>query len=81
MAIVGPGGAGKTTFARALGVATGLPVIHLDEHQWQPGWVGTERDVWRRRQAGLLTGEHWIVDGNYSGTFDARFARADTVII
>nr|MDQ2728107.1 topology modulation protein [Actinomycetota bacterium] len=26
-------------------------------------------------------GDAWIVDGNYGGTFDVRFARADTVIV
>ena len=81
VAIVGPGGAGKSTFARALGDRTGLPVIHLDHHFWQPGWVETERDAWRRTQAVLLAGDRWIVDGNYGGTLDERFSRADTVII
>ncbi len=81
VAIVGPGGAGKSTFARALGDRTGLPVIHLDRHFWHPGWVESERDDWRRKQAELLEGDRWIVDGNYGGTFAERFARADTVIV
>lgn len=25
-------------------------------------------------------GERWVADGTYSGSFDERFARADTVI-
>ncbi|MDY7106925.1 MAG: hypothetical protein S0880_37600 [Actinomycetota bacterium] len=81
VAIVGPGGAGKTTFARALGERTGLPVIHLDEHFWQPGWVPTDQDRWRVVQEDLLAGERWIADGNYGGTLDVRFRRADTVIV
>ncbi len=28
----------------------------------------------------LLSGERWIMDGNYGGTFDIRLAAADTVI-
>ena len=32
-------------------------------------------------QGELIAGERWIVDGNYGGTFDVRFARADTVIV
>jgi dephospho-CoA kinase len=35
--IVGQPGAGKSTLARALGVATGLPVVHMDMIHWQPG--------------------------------------------
>lgn len=81
VAVVGPGGAGKSTFATALGEATGLPVVHLDRHFWQPGWVETPRDEWRERQRDLCAVERWIADGNYGGTFDERFARADTVVV
>lgn len=81
VAVVGPGGAGKSTFARALGASTGLPVVHLDRSFWAPGWIECPRDEWRRRQSALLAGDRWIVDGNYGGTFDERFSRADTVII
>lgn len=80
VAIVGPGGAGKSTFARALGERIDLPVIHLDHHFWKPGWVESPRDEWRQRQSELFAGDRWIADGNYGGTFDERFARADTVI-
>jgi adenylate kinase family enzyme len=45
--IVGSGGSGKTTLADELARRTGLPVIHLDEHFWHPGWLETPRDVWR----------------------------------
>src|SRR5207244_1610383 len=41
VAIVGSGGAGKSTFARELGRLTGLPVYHLDCYMWKPGWVMT----------------------------------------
>jgi adenylate kinase family enzyme len=80
VAIVGSGGAGKSTLARRLGKTTGLPVIHLDEHFWAPGWVPTPDGVWRSRQGELLGGPTWIADGNYGQTLDVRFARADTII-
>lgn len=81
VAVVGPGGAGKSTFASALGARTGLPVVHLDRHFWNPGWIETGRDEWRRVQSELFAGDRWIADGNYGGSFDVRFARADTVIV
>lgn len=81
VAIVGSGGAGKSTFARALGEVTDLPVVHLDQFFWKPDWVETPRDEWRQRQSELFAGDRWIADGNYGGTFDDRFSRADTVII
>ncbi len=81
VAVVGPGGAGKSTFARLLGERAGLPVFHLDQYFWNPGWIETPRDDWRERQTQLFAADRWIADGNYGGTFDERFARADTVII
>jgi len=81
VAVVGPGGAGKSTFARELGRRLGLPVVHLDAHYWKPGWTATAPPAWRAPQIELLSGERWIADGNYGATFDIRFERADTVIV
>jgi adenylate kinase family enzyme len=33
--IVGPGGSGKSTLAQKLGIHYDIPVVHLDELQWQ----------------------------------------------
>jgi adenylate kinase family enzyme len=81
VAVVGSGGAGKSTFARALGRITRLPVIHLDENYWSPGWVETPRDQWATIQSALVAQENWIIEGHYGNTLDLRFARADTVIV
>ena len=80
VAIIGSGGAGKSTLARELGRRTGLDVIHLDEHYWRPGWVETPADEWRVTQADLCARDAWVMDGNYGGTLDLRLARADTVV-
>lgn len=81
VAIVGPGGAGKSTLAVEVGRRTGLPVIHLDRLFWKPGWTEPPRDEWAVAQRQALQGDHWIVDGNYGGTFELRFERADTIIV
>jgi adenylate kinase family enzyme len=78
--VVGPGGAGKSTFARRLGERTGLPVIHLDEHHWRPGWEPPPADEWRAIVAELAAGDEWIIDGNYGGTIDVRVQAADTAV-
>ena len=80
VAVVGCGGAGKTTFARALGARTGLPVVHLDQEHWRPGWVEPPDDEWAARVRELAERPEWIIDGNYRGTMDIRVARADTVV-
>lgn len=81
VAVIGSGGAGKSTFSRELSQILGLPLIHLDRHYWKPGWVETPIEEWRVLQSELIAGDLWIVDGNYNRTFDIRFARADTVIV
>ncbi|HWI08009.1 MAG TPA: hypothetical protein VNT54_10880 [Solirubrobacteraceae bacterium] len=60
IAVVGPGGAGKSTFSRELGQRLAIAVVHLDRHFWNPGWVATPRPAWRAAQAELLAGEAWI---------------------
>ena len=80
VAVIGPGGAGKTTFARALGTKTGLDVVHLDTLFWKPGWVETPRDEWRAMQEEVVARDAWIIDGNFGATLDVRLSRADTVV-
>ncbi len=78
--VLGSGGAGKSTFARQLSRKTGLPLIHLDLHFWNSGWVETSRDKWLPMVIELAERPEWIMDGNYSGTIDIRMKYADTVI-
>jgi adenylate kinase family enzyme len=81
VAVVGCGGAGKSTFARRLNEVTGLPLYHLDQLHWRPGWIAPPEDEWRRTQVDLAALDEWIIDGNYGKEFEIRFARADTVIV
>ena len=78
--IIGCGGAGKSTLARLLGQRTGLPVVHLDQLFWKPGWVERtpeEFDPMIRRE---LSKETWIMDGNFNRTLPERLKYCDTVI-
>lgn len=77
--VVGCSGAGKSVFARRLSERTGLPVIHLDQEFWQPGWQPSARDSWRRRVEALAAHPRWIMDGQFGGTIGLRLSRADTV--
>lgn len=79
--MIGSSGAGKSTFAKRLSRATGIPVIHLDKLYWNPGWVGTTDEAeWQAKVELVLQGDAWIIDGNYSGTLALRLQPADTVI-
>jgi adenylate kinase family enzyme len=78
--IVGSAGSGKSTLARRLGEQLDLPVVHLDTLYWRPGWVEPPQDVWREQVREAVQADAWVMDGNYSATFDLRFERADTAI-
>ena len=80
IAVIGCAGAGKSTLARALAAATGLPLIHLDAEHWQPGWIEPDVAAWFERQAALTAGERWIIDGLYGSSLDQRLARATLVV-
>ncbi|MFD4668093.1 DNA topology modulation protein FlaR [Lentzea sp. NPDC058450] len=81
--ILGRGGAGKSTLARALGAATGLPVVELDKHFWGPNLEATPLELWEVVQGELAAADEWVMDGDL-GPYDAldvRLRRADTVIL
>lgn len=78
--IVGSPGAGKSTLARKLAARTGLPLTHLDDLSWHPGWVRVERAVWYARLDAALRADDWILDGNILTTLLRAAYCADTVI-
>ena len=65
--IVGAGGAGKSRLAREMAELLDLPIIHLDRHFWNPGWVEPDRKGWRRKVVELSSRDAWVMDGNYGG--------------
>src|SRR5262245_46828 len=81
VAIIGPGGAGKTSLALELGRRTGLPVVHLDRVYWRAGWVEPPDEDWERDHREALSGEAWIADGNFGSTMAERLALADTIVL
>jgi len=78
--ILGCSGSGKSTVARKIGTAANLPVVHLDQHYFYPGWVEKSEAEWDQTVSDLCSEDRWVMDGNYSKTLDARLASADTAI-
>ncbi|MEP7162371.1 MAG: hypothetical protein ABI747_01240 [Candidatus Moraniibacteriota bacterium] len=79
--VIGCSGTGKSTFSQKLQAKLGIPLIHLDHQYWKPGWVRPDETEWEKHVQDLLQEEKWIMDGNYSGTFDLRIPAADSVIL
>ncbi len=80
IAIVGCGGAGKSTLARQIGEILDLPVVHLDKEFWQPGWKMRPREEEYIILEKITRQDEWIIDGNYQSTMSTRFEAADTII-
>ncbi len=80
IAIIGPGGAGKTTLALELGAILGIDVIHLDRLFWRPGWVETPLAEWEEIQRRVLEGDEWIADSASERTLSLRLEAADTIV-
>lgn len=77
--ILGSPGSGKSTFARALGEKTGLPVVHGDKLFWHTGWVESTKEEIDSKLMTAAKENCWIIDGNYMRTLPERLERADTV--
>ena len=80
MLVIGPGGSGKSTFARRLGEILGIEVKHLDSFYWRAGWTKPSNENWLKKVDELISGESWIIDGNFGGTLARRVERCDTII-
>ncbi|MBX3096799.1 MAG: AAA family ATPase [Fimbriimonadaceae bacterium] len=78
--VVGTTGSGKTTLARALGKAYGIPHHPLDSYSWQPGWVQTEEDEFRAKVLEVIQADMWTMDGNYGVVRDDIWERATHIV-
>ena len=78
--IIGPCGAGKSTLATQLGPRLELPVYHMDQLNWKPGWVESTKEEICEKLAAITAADRWLIDGTYGGTLGERLERADTVV-
>lgn len=78
--LLGCPGSGKSTFSKKLRDATGLPLFHLDNIWWKPDKSHISREEFDQKLEEILSGDRWIIDGDYSRTVEIRFKSCDTVI-
>ena len=78
--VLGCSGSGKSTFSGKLHELTGLPLIHLDNVWWRADRTHISRDEFDVALDGILAGDEWIVDGDYSRTYEVRIRACDAVI-
>jgi len=68
-------GSGKTTLARWLSEATGLPWFSVDDLTWETSWTPIELEIQRQRICKICSGEEWIHDSAYGTWLDRPLAR------
>ncbi len=77
--VVGCPGAGKSTFARKLRDATGLPLYYLDMLYHHPDRTTAPREEFDAALTKILSQDEWIIDGCYLRTLPIRLERAELV--
>ena len=78
--IIGRTGSGKTTLARELAAALGIPHVELDALYFGPDFSTVPLSVLRERTRSAIAGDLWVTDGNKSAVRDLVWPRADTII-
>ena len=78
--IVGTTGSGKTTLANNLSAKLGYPHIELDALWWDSDWTNPSVEEFRRRVTHAISGDTWVIDGNYGRVRDIVWTQAQTVI-
>lgn len=82
VAIIGNGGGGKSTLARAMARAWELPLLEVDAVQFGPDWERLPAADVAERLAEVQAGERWIIDGfGPWPTIEERAARADLLVL
>ena len=81
IAIIGNGGAGKSTLAKKLGEKLNIPVHHLDKYFLNSNYENVTKPEMGAIHEKIIANEKWIIDGNYKYTLESRFERADTIIM
>ena len=76
--ILGSPGSGKSCFAVKLQKLTGLPLIHLDNIWWKADKSHISRPEFDAQLAVILEQESWLIDGDYSRTYEVRIKSCDT---
>lgn len=78
--VIGPGGAGKSEMSRKLKDILNLPLYHLDNIFWKEDRTHITREEFDQKLNELLIKDKWIIDGDYSRTYEVRMQKADTII-
>ncbi len=78
--MIGCGGAGKTTVARALALHTGLPLVQADRIVHPDGRTARPESEWQPELNAHADRDAWVIDAMKLSLLEHRVQRADTVV-
>jgi adenylate kinase family enzyme len=79
--VVGNGGGGKSTLARALAERHNLAWCSVDQVQWAPGWERAPEDLVAEHIRSVMASDRWIIDGwGPWPSIEERMELSDTLI-
>jgi MoxR-like ATPase len=78
--VLGRTGSGKTTLARELAAALGMPHVELDSLYFGADFSTAPLSVLRERTSAAIAGDRWVTDGNKRAVRDLVWPRADTIV-
>jgi adenylate kinase family enzyme len=81
--IIGPSNSGKSTLANAIGQASGLVPIHLDQlhHYPHTDWLPRPAVEFIALHDKAIAESEWVMEGNYLRCLPQRLARATGIIL
>jgi adenylate kinase family enzyme len=80
IAIIGSPGSGKSTLALKLHKILHIPLIHIDQYFWKPGWQRPDREEFRKIHDQLCDAPEWIIEGMATRHFEYRLQKANVII-
>jgi adenylate kinase family enzyme len=78
--VIGTSCCGKTIFSSRLASILQSPHIELDSLYWGPNWTPKPKYEFTRLVEDAVSGDYWVIDGNYRVVRDAIWPRATSVI-
>ena len=78
--MIGTSGSGKSSFARQLAAALKIPYLEMDRLYWKPNWQEPNDEEFFSILEQALSGDAWVLDGNYTRTTHIKWPRANLVV-
>lgn len=80
ISVIGTTGSGKSTFAKRLASKIEARYVQMDQLLWKSHWVESTDAEFLPKVAEAVSGDSWVIDGNYSRTNAIKWQHADTII-